>query len=131
MRRIALLGALATSLLIAGAAQAQHHGEPQKSATVQLHNQTSHELMVVAEHAQGRISHNLMIPHGYVVLQEVKDKSCVRVHLRDVKDVFDGCLNTPSRIGVACNFPDKFVCVYHQGSDEKDLLVTIRPSRSR
>jgi hypothetical protein len=130
MRRIALIS-FASLLLIAGVAQAQHRGVPQKSATVQLHNQTGHELMVVSENDQSRISHNLLIPHGYLVLREVKEKSCVRVHLRDVKDVFDHCMNTPSRIGVACNFPDKFVCVYHQGSDEKDLLVTIQPNRHR
>jgi hypothetical protein len=127
MRRIALIS-FASLLLIAGVAEAQHGGEPQKSATVQLHNQTNRELMVVAEQAQGPISHNVLFPHGYVVLKDVRDKSCVRVHLRDVKDVFDHCLNTPSGIGVACNFPDKFDCVYHQGS-AKDLVVTIRQSR--
>jgi len=117
VRRIALV-ALATVFLLVPAASAQH------TSTVQVHNRSTHDLMIVAEVGHSETHHKLF-PHGYLVLNDVRDNSCVRIHLAHSLEHFDHCRPTPSPVDLACNLPpDRFACLLHPGA-EKELVVTV------
>ena len=125
MRRIALIGALAASLLLAGAAEAQHHGERLKDTTVQIHNTTREDLLATA-HVRGSITHHLLFPLSYWVIRDVDRDSCVRVGLDNPKKhIKNPCERTSAEVSFACDLPSDFTCVFHAGV-EKDVVVTIR-----
>src|SRR5262245_44508554 len=123
MRRIALIAALATSLLLlAGPARA----EKDRDLTVQLHNTTREDLLATAP-TRGDLRHHLLFPLSYWVIRDVDRDSCVRVRLDDPKKpIKNHCERTiVPEVSLACDLPGDFVCIFHPG-DVKDLVVSIR-----
>jgi hypothetical protein len=118
VRRTALIALTAFFALVAtGAAQTE------KSSIVQFHNRTSHQLMVVAD-LDHFTTHKLLFPHDYLVLKDVKDGSCVRVHLPQETQHFDHCRSNGTPVSLSCNLPESFVCLIHHGF-AKELVINI------
>jgi hypothetical protein len=115
VRRIAI-GAIAGFLALTGTAQAF------KTSSIQVHNQTREELVVGADTGDGR-SHYDLDPGQYLVLKEVVNGSCVRIHFPG-KTTDENCIRTETPIGFSCDLPVPYQCVIHEGKI-KDLVVTV------